>query len=1383
MTALESPPPQSPPSGATASRTVQLANVTPAQLLLRYLAMEGATTLFGVPGAAIMQILYELRVQSDTFRYVVTRQETGAAYIADGYARVSDGLGVVLVTSGPGATNALTGTVNADTCGTALLTISGEIKEMFFGMAYLQEGADLSLDVNEVYAAACAYSAMIDNSANFCTLFEQALRDARSVPRRAVHVSLPLDVSQQLMTTVTVPAQPANYRAAPKAGPDGNTTDKVLAALLEAQQPVIMLGNGARRALRGSRSQHLTDFVEKFEIPVMTTPGAKGIFPESHRLSLRNYGLAGCRWTTSYLSGPDGGHPFDALLVIGSNLGELATTVTVPYTYSPALLPHGPFIHVDANPEVIGRTFPVDLGIVADAGATIDALLHAAKGKPVPNSAAARKRLIHEIKKDVAPAPPPPPEPTARDRAPDRADVRAQPVAAIRLAGVLRLRQLRGMVARVPGGRSAQRASLLAVDGSDGLCRRRRDRRQAGPARQPLRRHLRRRSVRDARRRGRDGGAVRSQRDLGGPGRRRSGHGEPGHGAVLPRDELDRLLPERRAGSRRPGHLTRCQGHVGDRRRGAWHRADRRPRGRRERSAGRGRDGGPGGRASVLRSRGAEARRADVTTLEAGHDSLIGYVPPNVRRRLANGLPELPFEERFSGAVLIADISGFTRMTEQVMNRGPEGAETLSDLLNGYFGRLIGCVDDRGGEVVSFAGDGLIAAWPQRSGETLADVLHQATECALVLARTIADHPAVADRPAVGDHRTGDHPGADDITLTVRLGVSAGPLRALELGGVGRRRFSVLGGEPLEAASRASELANAGQVLVDARGRELLGSRATGEHVDAGYVRIRMIEPTPVPRRRVEPLTIEPALLAPFIPPPVVSREGIGQGGWLAELRPVTVVFVNLPRIDHQAEPELVQRAVAELQREFDRCEATISDFTVDAKGTSMLAATGLPPLSHDDDPLRAVRAAMAVARVLTRDGWEAGIGVATGRALCGPIGNRTRREYTMMGSVVNTAARLMVRAVASGSSPVAVLCDAATERATRQRIDWGPRLDVELKGRVGPIAVFEPVRRRTGATPVGRDTVGRGRERDALAEAVELAATGQSQVVVLEGEAGMGKSRLLLETLRGAEATGRRCVSGAGDPIERVAPYHAWRSVFASLLDADESAEPAARAQRAVDALPETLRPLAPLLNLVLGIELPDSEQSRALQGERRTLSRRRFLLQVLAEAASEPLLIGIDDGHWLDSASWALIQELAGRELPVCILLATRPGAGLAPEFDELLAEPATQRISLAPLDPAPVGRDRSRATRGRRPAPDRRRADHREGRWKPALHRRARLRAARQRDDRDRLRALHDRGRTGPRPPSPSPTRSRASSEVASIASSHSPSWCSRSRAPSG
>jgi len=655
-----------------------------------------------------------------------------------------------------------------------------------------------------------------------------------------------------------------------------------------------------------------------------------------------------------------------------------------------------------------------------------------------------------------------------------------------------------------------------------------------------------------------------------------------------------------------------------------------------------------------------------VTTLDASLDSLIGYVPPNVRRRLTGGLAELPHEERFNAAVLIADISGFTRMTGQIVNQGPEGAETLSELLNAYFGRLINCVDDRGGDVVSFTGDGLIAVWPQRSGGTLADVLHGATECALALAETVGDHPA-----------------ARGVRLNVRLGVSAGPLRALELGGVGRRRFCVLGGEPLEAASRAGEVAAAGDVAVDARRWQLIGSRATGEHDEAGCVRVARIEPVPGRSSRGEQVLPPAALLAPFIPPPVMSREGIGQGSWLAELRRVTVVLVNLPRIDHRAEPELVQRAVVELQREFDRHEATINSFAVDAKGTSVLAATGLPPLSHDDDPVRAVRAAMGVARVLTEDGWDGGIGVATGRALCGPIGNRIRREYTMMGPVVNMAARLMGHALAVDTAGVAVMCDATTERATRQRIDWGPRRDVELKGWSEPVAVFAPVRRRIRASNVERDTVGRAHERDGLAHAVMLAGAGTSQLVVLEGEPGMGKSRLLLGALRDAQEAGFRCVSGAGDPIERVAPYHAWRSVFTTLLDADETIEPSQRADRAVSALPESLRPLAPLLNLILGIELPETEESKRLQGERRTLFTRRVCLDVLADAASKPLLIGIDDAHWLDSASWALILELAARELPICVLLATRPGAGLAPEFDELLAEPTTRRLSLSPLD----------------------------------------------------------------------------------------------------
>jgi acetolactate synthase I/II/III large subunit len=396
------------------ARTVTLTNVSVAELLLRYLAMEGATTLFGIPGAAMMEVAYQIRVQSDSFRYIICRHETGAAYAADGYARVTGGLGVVLVTSGPGATNALTGTVNADNCGTPLLTISGEVAEMWFGMAYLQEGIDSGLDVDQVYRASCHFSAVIDNPMNFCTLFEQALRDARGVPGHAVHVTIPVDVSKLSLASVNVPAAPVNYRPSPPGGCDPSTAAQIVDALLGAQHPLIMLGNGARAAMRGARQAPFAAFVAQYAIPVMTTPGAKGIFPEAHDLSLRNYGLAGSRWATSYLVGYPNPDPFDALLVIGSDLGELATTVTVGATtmYDKELLPAGPFIHVDADSAVIGRAFPVDTGVVAEAGATIDALLTAAQGQPVPASAAARQALIAEIKQKVAPAPPPAGNPT-----------------------------------------------------------------------------------------------------------------------------------------------------------------------------------------------------------------------------------------------------------------------------------------------------------------------------------------------------------------------------------------------------------------------------------------------------------------------------------------------------------------------------------------------------------------------------------------------------------------------------------------------------------------------------------------------------------------------------------------------------------------------------------------------------------------------------------------------------------------------------------------------------------------------------------------------------------------------------------------------------------
>lgn len=401
------PDPESPAGNPYYSEKL---NLNVAQLLLEYLKLEGVAKLFGIPGAAVIDLMYELRDQHDHFDYVICRHETGAAYIAHGYSVVADGLGVVLTTAGPAATNALTGALNGQASGASLLVITGEVAQQYFGRGYLQAGFDARLEVDAIYRNAVQSSALISNQSNFATLFEQALRDARSLPPRVAHVSLPADVAAECVQSpgltdahgnnrVLVPRSPAQYRTRPS-GTDLAKVEPAFADLAAAQRPLLFVGNGCRRALASpQRLRAFTALVEKFAFPVMTTLDAKGIFPETHELSLRNYGMAACAWPERYMHPPQD-PPFDALMVLGSSLGELATSVAATDPYSQNLLPSRHLIQVDLDQSVIGRNFPITLGIVAEAGATIDALCRLGGERPAPAGADRRKALIGTIKRD-----------------------------------------------------------------------------------------------------------------------------------------------------------------------------------------------------------------------------------------------------------------------------------------------------------------------------------------------------------------------------------------------------------------------------------------------------------------------------------------------------------------------------------------------------------------------------------------------------------------------------------------------------------------------------------------------------------------------------------------------------------------------------------------------------------------------------------------------------------------------------------------------------------------------------------------------------------------------------------------------------------------------
>ncbi|MGB5272532.1 MAG: thiamine pyrophosphate-binding protein [Flavobacteriaceae bacterium] len=374
---------------------------TVGDLIIYYLKLEGITHVFGVPGGGLLHLLVNLKNNDKDIKYVICRQETGAAYMADGYYRATGKLGVVIVTTGPGATNALTGVMNAQADGSALLLITGEIDQKYDGMGYLQEGVDAGLDINEIYKAATSYSSSIDTGTDADVLMKQALRNTLSIPRQAAHLSLPVNVTvEALPSDLKLPAFTSMYRSQFHGVPIEETRE-AMKAILACKRPLIFLGNGCRAAMDDAKTyDDLLLFAESFAIPIMTTADAKGIFPESHELSLRVYGMADCMWPYYYLS--DKSVPYDGILIIGSSMGDLSTN-----KWSDILLPSGtnaPFIQVDANQKVIARSFPVSQGIVAEAGAFIRCMASLIPEFPVDHKTEEnRRKFIKNLKQKHAP--------------------------------------------------------------------------------------------------------------------------------------------------------------------------------------------------------------------------------------------------------------------------------------------------------------------------------------------------------------------------------------------------------------------------------------------------------------------------------------------------------------------------------------------------------------------------------------------------------------------------------------------------------------------------------------------------------------------------------------------------------------------------------------------------------------------------------------------------------------------------------------------------------------------------------------------------------------------------------------------------------------------
>jgi class 3 adenylate cyclase/tetratricopeptide (TPR) repeat protein len=654
------------------------------------------------------------------------------------------------------------------------------------------------------------------------------------------------------------------------------------------------------------------------------------------------------------------------------------------------------------------------------------------------------------------------------------------------------------------------------------------------------------------------------------------------------------------------------------------------------------------------------------------------FVPDQVLDLLSRHPSRLPLgvPARVSAAVLFADIAGFTRISEALASSGRHGAEELNQLLCGYFGQVIEQVVGHGGSVVRFAGDAVLAVFPAEDrGQPAAT--RSAVQCALDMQSAIVGYREVIT-------------GAGSFQLAVKVGLAVGPVIGVVLGEEQIRLEYVLMGPTVDQAAAAEHRAERGEVLVDqsvlaaCEGIHVTERRGRAYRV-GGLTPPVVAGPVPAPARVADAVA---ARLAPFLHRPVAARLLAGRRGLVNEHRKVSVAFVAFPGLDTDANiaagAERLQEYVVAAVRTIDRHGGHLLQIDTGDKGHLLVVCFGAP-VSHEEDEERAVRCCLDLLSIVPGGPFRAGL--TTAFAYCGEVGSERRREYLVVGDSVNVAARLM-----QAAKPGQLLVDRPTHDRVKPATVQEPLPPITAKGKTERVPVWAVRGLQERGSPgaaAGDQLVGRERELTQLGTLLRRAAAGQGRLVVLTGEAGVGKSRLAAEAVRLAEDSGFAAFHGAARATETETSYLLWRPVCRRLLGVDAKAPiPAqqARLREYVSELDVGSAQRAPLLAPVVNVPIGDSELTATLDAATRSELLRALLADMLRQQTVDggPVLVVLEDCHWIDPSSAALLHHLARTvaDQRVVFLLTARPRLAAAPALVPLAQLGHCAEIALSEL-----------------------------------------------------------------------------------------------------
>jgi len=358
------------------SEANQPTRLTGAEIVWATLEGEGVREVFGYPGGAILPIYDALRKYP--IRHVLVRHEQGAAHMADGYARASGKVGVAVGTSGPGATNLVTGIATAMMDSVPLVVITGQISSKLLGTDAFQE-----VDITGITLPITKHNYIVTRAQDIAPALRQAFLIARSGRPGPVLVDITKDAQQGLAEFDFLAAEPEPHRPHPMLSAEHDAICEATKLILGAKRPIILAGHGIMDS--GAVDQVRT-LAERLQIPVASTLLGLGAFPASHDLSLGMMGMHGEAWVNQAIQ------QSDLLIACGMRFDDRVTGVLASYA------PNAKKIHIEIDPSEINKNVKVDVALIGDLREILETILP----QIAPRNDSTWLRAVNALKGDAA---------------------------------------------------------------------------------------------------------------------------------------------------------------------------------------------------------------------------------------------------------------------------------------------------------------------------------------------------------------------------------------------------------------------------------------------------------------------------------------------------------------------------------------------------------------------------------------------------------------------------------------------------------------------------------------------------------------------------------------------------------------------------------------------------------------------------------------------------------------------------------------------------------------------------------------------------------------------------------------------------------------------